>query len=428
MKNLLIFSLFLFTIICSTQSRANPSDIFGLDPASRGTAQASSLINPELWSAAVHNPAALAGLKGVTAGASWGYGYMNLNVNGRNPGILDAHGSDLGLATSIGKIFGIPISIGTAFHLPDQMIVRLQAIPASEARFIMLDNYPHRLEAAMSAAAAVTDWMKVGFGINVMMDLIGRSLHLNVGSKGGNKTSEMEIDANLPYKYVPFAGILIDRPPWLKPLRFALFFRDQYSFRLKMNILADVDVAGIVTGDAIIALKMYDHFSPRKISASASWDFGKNFTAYASLEWMQWSKFQAGISLVKILVDLGVNPPLVEAVLPSDNFHDTIVPRLGAEFTSGDFTLRAGYAYYATPAPQQTGISTLMDNNRHIIAGGMSVKFKGPSFWPWPGRLHLSYQLHLLEDRLEEKVNPTLTNIRHGGNIHHVSAGISMDF
>ncbi|MBN2724192.1 MAG: outer membrane protein transport protein [Deltaproteobacteria bacterium] len=422
------FVILIGLLLVSSNVIANPSDIFGLDPRTKGMAQAGSILVPELWSAAIHNPAALGDIKTTTAGASYSYGYFNLNVNGKDPNIIDYHGTDLGIAVPLGKILGIPVAVGTTMHLPDQMIVRVQAIPASEPRFILYDNYPHRLETGFGLAIKPLSWLSAGVGINVMMDLIGRSLHLNVGSKGGTKVSEMEIDANLPYHYVPYGGVIINSPPGLKGLKFGLFFREEYSFKLRMNILADVDVAGIVTGDAIIALKMFDHFSPRKISAALSYDFTREFSVYTSLDYYQWSSFDAGISLVKILVDLGVNPPLVEAVLPSDNFHDVFVPRIGVEFRTSGIALRGGYAYYPTPTPLQTGISTLMDNDRHIFALGASWDFKGPSFWPWPGKIHFSYQGHILRDRLVEKVNPTLLNIRHGGSIHQVSAGISMDF
>ncbi len=207
-----------------------------------------------------------------------------------------------------------------------------------------------------------------------------------------------------------------------------LYYREPYSFRMKMNILADVDVAGIVTGDAIIALKMFDHYTPRKVSLGLSWNAGGAVSLYGGLDWFQWSAFDAGISLVKILVDLGVNPPLIEAILPDDNFHDTLSPKLGLAIQAGPIRFRGGYSFIPSPAPAQTGVSTLMDNDRHVAALGFTFAFTGPSFLPYPAKVHFAYQLHALTTKTAVKANPTLPSVQHGGSIHHASLGFEMEF
>jgi Outer membrane protein transport protein (OMPP1/FadL/TodX) len=431
MKNLVssLFSL-LILFYCST-SLGNPSDLFDLDPRGKGTASSSSTVNPSFWTAAVHNPAALTGTDKISVGYNYSYGYMNLDINGSPANVLDYRGADMGIAIPLGKIFGIKMAVGTTVHLPDQMIIRAQAIPASEPRFIMYDNYPHRMQMGIGVGIEPFKWLKLGLGASVMMDLQGDSIHLNVGSQGGNKISEMEMDTALPYKLTPYGGLIIDGAglsPSLHGFKLALFYREPYYFKLKMNILADVDVAGIVKGDAIIALKMFDHFSPRKISMGLMWKKKDKIALFAGIDWLQWSQFNAGISSLKILVDLGVNPPLIEATFPPDNFHNTISPKFGMELFAGKVSFRGGYSYIPSPTPKQTGLSTLMDNDRHLLAMGLSYGFTGPSFLPWPAVLNFSYQIHGLVNRTDTKGNPTLPPVSYGGTIHQISIGMEMEF
>ncbi len=166
--------LLMLLLVLPQLALANPSDLFDLDARGKGTAGASSVAYPLAWAAALQNPAGLASVERIVVGGGYAYGYMDLTVNGKDANVLDYRGVDLGVALPLPKLFGVKSVVGLTTHLPDQMVVRVQAIPASETRFILLDNYPHRLQMGLGIGIALHPALHLGLGASVMMDLMGR--------------------------------------------------------------------------------------------------------------------------------------------------------------------------------------------------------------------------------------------------------------
>jgi hypothetical protein len=384
MKRLLSGVLFFVAVALPFTSlwASKPSDLFQIGQRAKSTAGSSGTTMPSGPAATVNNPAALTHIPGIVAGFSYSYGYMGLEVNGKDANVLDYRGFDLGLALPLPQVFSKKIRLS------------------------------------------------IGLGAAIMMDFDGEEFHLKVGSKSGQKIGEMEISSSIPYRIVPFGGLIItpEHVPLLRKCKLGFFYREPYHFNLNMNVMADVDVAGIVTGDTIIALRMHDHFSPRKIRAGIAFYFFEKHNLFFDLSWEQWSQFDAGFSTMKILVDLGINPPLVESILPDDNFRDILIFSGGLELVFQKVMLRAGYGYHPTPVPNQVGFSTLMDSDRHVLATGVGFNFKGPAILPYPIQFGLSYQLHYLVSRTASKHNSTLPSVQYGGSIHQLSIGLKMDF
>ena len=68
-------------------------------------------------------------------------------------------------------------------------------------------------------------------------------------------------------------------------------------------------------------------------------------------------------------------------MLPA-NFSDRVVPRLGVEYTAlrtNDLVLdlRVGYFYENSPAPPQTGLTNLVDTDRHAFSVGAGLDLLG---------------------------------------------------
>ena len=413
-----------------------PQDLFGVDTRGQGTAGASLVTDPAPWAAALHNPAALGDLTRLHLGWAYGYGYFGLlQVNAQDAGVLDARGVDLGLAVPLKRFWKkipFPAGVGLSLHIPDQFVVRMQAIPASEPRYILLDNYPHRLETAVSLGASPWKFLQVGFGLQMMVHLQGDDLHLGIGARSGRKFGEMMVDTTIPYGVVPQGGVILRGtflPGALSTLRLGLFWREAYTLRVKMNIVADVDITGVVSGDTILFLKMTDHFTPRKIAVGAAWSLPGRLDLYAGLDFLQWSAFDGGISEYRMRLDFGINPPLVEIHYPDDHFRDVSVPRAGFTLHAGPVSFSAGYAFMPSPVPAQEGLSTLMDNDRHVLGLGLGVKLAdGVSLWPHPIRLQSAFQYHQLVDRTELKVNATLPTVNHRGSLLHFTLGFETEF
>jgi hypothetical protein len=105
----------------------------------------------------------------------------------------------------------------------------------------------------------------------------------------------------------------------------------------------------------------------------------------------------------------------VEGMPPQEppGFHDTVTPRLGVEWGavrgSWDLTLRGGYSFVMSPAPEMTGAQAFLDNHRNVIAAGIGL---GKA----PFRVDLWLQTHLLVGRTHDRPEDT-PDIETGGTI-----------
>jgi long-chain fatty acid transport protein len=126
-------------------------------------------------------------------------------------------------------------------------------------------------------------------------------------------------------------------------------------------------------------------FSPRQVALGVAKELGC-WVLTADLTWVQWSRFPSPSATVDISLDLGAlgdqfRIPPIDRPIPAD-FHDIFVPRLGAEFTPLDgpdfgLTLRGGYGWEPSPAPEQPGTTNYIDSDKHTFAIGWSLRFPG---------------------------------------------------
>jgi hypothetical protein len=115
---------------------------------------------------------------------------------------------------------------------------------------------------------------------------------------------------------------------------------------------------------------------------------------------------------MKVLVQLAISPPLIQAMFPQPRFSDQWVPRIGAELRRRrgrwDFAARLGYAFERSPVPEQTGLTSFADNHRHVLAFGGSFALRDLKVLPKGLKLDLALQVHDLEPRITAKSRPFL--------------------
>src|SRR5205814_804792 len=104
-----------------------------------------------------------------------------------------------------------------------------------------------------------------------------------------------------------------------------------------------------------------------------------SLTVMAELVWFRWSGFRGGAPDLRVLVDLGITPPLLRALFPAEGFRDTFVPRLGLEWRrpvhrAVDVAARAGVAWEPSPVPGQTGLTSFADNDRVVVGAGAGLE------------------------------------------------------
>jgi hypothetical protein len=386
-------------LLCATAS-ADPLDTFGF--GARSTGLAGAVTASATGAAAAHtNPAGLALSSETELLLGWGYGRMGLEIDGADAGVLDTHGADLGLSIPF-RIAGVPVAVGAALHLPDQFIVRVQLIPATEPHFVLLDNDVHRIVVEPVAAVRPFPWLALGAGVSILADAVGRTIRFDVGVVGGQPLGQGALDVELPPRIAPMVGALI-LPH--ERVRVGLAYRGAVDLALRLGILANVDVAGVVTGDALIDIRAINFFTPRRVTAALAVDPLPDLTLSAELAWLGWSAFEGGAPDVRILVALGITPPLVDTLFPPDDFSDTLAPRFSAEWRAlPALALRGGYAVEPSPVPAQTGLTSFADNTRHVLALGAGLTFDVlRPVLPHPVTLDLGLQLHHLREKLTVK-------------------------
>jgi hypothetical protein len=427
----LALALALGVALAPASARANAFDTFGASSriealAGAGAAEATG------WAAAHHNPAGVAFADEVEAAVGYGYGVPRLTIDGADAQVTTPRGTSLGLSVPV-ELGWARVSFGLALYLPDQFLARIQTIPVEEPHFVLLDNNIDHIVVTPVLALRPFRWLSIGGGATLLADAAGHGITFDVGLSGGQKVGQAGLDVSLPIRAAPVLGLLVAPKKWL---RLALAWRGQVDLALSLDILARVNVVGAVTGDTLISLRAFNFFTPQKLSLGAAWDISDAWTVTAELDWVNWSGFRGGSADLRILVELGVSPSLVQALFPADRFRDTWVPRLGVEWRrpfGRRFTAaaRAGYAYERSPVPDQTGLTSFADGDQHVIAlgGGLQVAHLGDVL-EHPLSLDLALGWHELEPRTTVK-DPRLfpsAGFTAGGRIVHLSLTLAARF
>jgi hypothetical protein len=362
----------LVVIVIGSSAHADPLDLFGYGADSAAQAGARSATATGV-TAAHYNAAGVALGDRPTMLLGWGYGGMALRVNGGDADVLDAHGTSIGLA--------VPVHDGDwtyagaiALYLPDQFLARIHLIPSTEPHFVLLDNDPHRVVVEPVAALAYKDVFAIGAGASILADAASRQIVFDVGVVAGQKVGEAALDIELPVRAAPIVGI------WARPhprVRAAATYRGELSLDLRLDILANVQVAGVVTGDALVSIRAANYFTPARATGGVAIDVGDDLTIAADLAWQRWSAFGSGLPDLRVLIALDLQPPLVSTAVPPASFHDTIEARGGVEYrrhgARTDWALRAGYAWLPSPVPPQVGLTSFADGDRQMFTAGAGV-------------------------------------------------------
>ncbi len=432
--------LFFLTVACllwlsaAPAARGDVSDLMGMDARTRGMGMA-TLTLCEDYTAAVCNPAAGAMAKRISVGLGYSFSMANLKLNGAVNEVLDIRGVPVGFNAPFGLGKKLRAAVSLMAYLPDQFLARVQLVPAYEPRFVLLDNRPHRVVVNLALSVAPWKWLSIGLGATLLANASGNGINFNVGVKGGKKVGETSIDLVLPIKLAPLAGLLIKPLPWL---RFGAFYRGAIDLGVALDIVANVDVAGIVTGDAIITLRAVNYYTPHRIEVGVSVDPHPRFTLAAGVAFEMWSLYKGGVPDVRILVDLGLNPPMAQAFWPPDNFQNVVSPRLGAEYRHDfskkkyRFSARAGYVYAPTPVPAQIGLPSLVDNNRHVLAAGLGFRVARVAGWyPYPVSVDVGFQYHVLAERRTVRnllSDPMQGGLRSEGSLISLAASVKLEY
>lgn len=379
----------LATSVCASAATASasPLELFGFGGRSPGLAGA-GVASTEGYDATYVNPAGLGLVKRKRATIGGMYGAFALRMDGAQTDTDPASGLVIGGAVPmpLGGKAKDRVGIGFGFHIPTEAINRARAPFPGTPVFTLLENRSHVIGLQFAVGVHVKPRLSVGLGVNTLAVLRGG---IDVTTDGsGRFTTQSE--QRLLTRFAPIIGA---RWQWRDDVNLGIVGRGPSRSDYDIEVTNDLsEVLPVTLPEIHIAgAAQYD---PLTVAAEAAWRWKPTTVLTGHLAWAHWSGFPLPTK----------NPVTATPPQEAPGFHDTAIPRVAIEHTrralGGTFTARGGYAFLWSPAPEQTGRQSLLDNHRHMLAGGIGLD--------WPERLvplHVDawVQLHVLQPRSHTK-------------------------
>ncbi len=449
---------FLCALSCALvapQARAGVPDTFGLGARSSAMAGAVGADATD-FSAGYYNPAGLAFADGISLSAGYAYFTQQLLTNGADNGVEAVHGLGAG-AVVPGRIGGVPVAFGVTLHLPDDGLSYLKARRQEAPRWELYDTRQQLLFLAANLAVRPLPWLAVGGGIGYLSATRG-----SFGIRGRaelvrpfDSALEHTVDAELTAVRFPLAGVRA-KMPGLGALAVTYRGKSQLDLALDARLEGIVDFAGIEV-PLLYALeaRTKSSFTPEQLSLAMSVQRIAHLTLDLELAYVAWSGYESPTAQIVAELDVDAPPgtpvelpakPAPTKVLPP-GFRDRLVPRLGAEWRVAlgprdrevhgervpllEALVRAGYAFEASPVPEQRGSTSYLDADRHVVTFGAGLALHRVSAeLPGTARLDVHGLVALLPERATVKASPAdLTgDYRVSGTQVGGGAALSVDF
>lgn len=379
---------------------ASPLELFGFggrSPAMAGAGVAST----DGYDAVYLNPAGLGLVRQKRATIGGMYGDFALDLDGSETATEAASGLVIGGAVPmpLGGVARDRVGLGFGFHIPTVAINRVRTPFPGDPTFALLESRSHVIGLQFALGVRVKPRLAVGFGVLALAVLRGG---IDVTTDGGGRFTTQS-EQRLLTRFAPIAGA---RWAWRDDVDLGVVARAPLRSDYDITVTSDLsDVLPLeLPAIRIAGTAQYD---PLTVAFEAAWRWKPGLTLTGHLAWAHWSGFP-----LPTQNPVTGNPPLEEP-----GFHDTAVPRVAVEYVrpalGGTLAARGGYAFIWSPAPEQRGRQTLLDNHRHLVSGGLGLS--------WPGRalpLHLDawIQLHALQPRRHVK-DTTMDVFETGGRI-----------
>ncbi len=396
-------------------ARASTLDLFGFGMRSPGLAGA-GVATADDYEAVYANPAGLAEVRHKRATVGAVLADFGLRLDGADAGVDTATGVVLGGAVPVplGGAGKDRVGLGVGFYVPNSAINRVRQPFPGEPSYVLLANRAHVVALQVALGVRLTSYVSVGVGVIALAILRG-GIDVSTDA-GGHFVSSSE--QRLLTRFAPVLGGRYRRGDLAVGLTLRAPSRSDYDITVTTDL-----------GDAVplelppIRIAGASQYDPLTVAAEVARRRG-TVELSAQLAWQRWSALPA-----PTLNAVSGSPPQ-----EPPNFHDTVVPRFAAEWShaAGRLTAQArmGYAFLWSPAGEQTGQQSLVDNHRHLLAVGGSVAIAGRL----PIRLDFYTQLHLLQARTHTKGTvagddnpPPSESIRTGGHVLVLGAALGVD-
>jgi long-subunit fatty acid transport protein len=369
-------------------AHASTMDLFGFggrSPALAGTGLASSTD----YEATFLDPAGLADARRRGATVGFLYGNFDLQLAGQKADVSPARGSIIGgvVPMPLGGVLRDRVGLGFGFYVPLDTLNKAKAPFPGDPSFALLANRSQVIAIQLGLGYRIDDRWSVGVGVIALAALKGT---ISVTSDPAGRFTTFS-EEKLVTQLAPVVGGRWHRPGGTLAIGATLRMpsRSDYDIEVTSDLGSAVPVA--LPPIRIAGNAQYD---PLTLAVEAAWQWQPDVLLSAQLAYQRWSPFPLPTE----------NPvPSTPAQGPT-GFHDTAVPRISIEHTrtlgGAHVALRAGYAFLWSPAPEQTGRQSLLDNDRHLGSIGLGVAWPDSSI---PLRLDAWGQAQYLMFRANRK-------------------------
>jgi hypothetical protein len=407
MKRALLTALVAALAFASSSASADPTRLLGFGP--RGLAHGGAMLTmDDPIAASINNPALLSMGERNEIGGGYIFARPKITLNGQDANLIDVRGFFVGAAVPFSyKDWGF--GLGFSAHLPDQFLLRVHSVPATQPRAVMWDAPPHRLVANVALGVRYKKIVAIGIGASIFGRFSAEYLDFEIDATPGRTRTTASHDFTFPIVLTPVASIVLTPKPWL---RLAARYTGDVELGLMLPIVAQVTVPGTsVDGPIGLLFAGPSIYSPREIAAGGSVEW-KGLMLSAELLFQNWAAIREVSARIATDFDpdqLGVEVPASDFMAPDPGYRNTFTPRFAASYAMDidvyTLTLRAGYAFVPTPVPLQRGVTNFADSNRHVIGVGGTFGFE----WDWlklPFELDAGVQFQRITPRTAEKDDP----------------------
>lgn len=423
-------------------ARASDLDQFGFGARPMAMGGAFTALASD-FTGTYYNPGALGAAESVSVGGGFSYAAYDLEFRGEDPRFDDRVERQqplsvitIGVSASLGEpgtfIHRITPALGVL--IPTRQIVGVEAQTGpGRPEFFLYGSRRDKLGVLPAVAFKILpagdigQTLSIGVGATVLADINGEFRF----DLDDTPDSSISTDLKLEYDVAPNVGVFWWPVDWLS---FGLCYRGKLS--LKADFDVDIELTGDDDPEFPLRLEAITLWQPQQVAIGLAVDPFDWMTLAFDVTWQDWSAFDDPFITLR---------PIVAQIDP--DFEDVFVPRVGVEIEPVRWlAFRLGYYYQESPIPAQSGETTLVDLDKHVISFGIG--------WDWwttrevivregdtlrleeeeahPLSVDAFFQWHhLLEDRVEKDdpaSSPVGASYRASGEIFNIGIEASLKF
>jgi long-subunit fatty acid transport protein len=367
--------------LCAAAAHASPEDIFGFGPRSSALG-ATGAASAEGYEAVYGNPALLSLARSRQLAVGFSSAIFDLQAK-THLSYDPLHGSTIGavLPLPFGGVLKDRIAIGLGFFSPFDLVVRGRILYPDIPQYPLADRAQ---SVAVQAGIGVdlgglVPGLRIGGGFAALAALTGTVL-VATDATGRIGTT---VDDTLVASYGPIAGVSYDiDDTWRLGVTFRGVLVGNFNVVITVQdlgslVVPPLNISGVAQYDPWqIALELARVRGPWKVAVGLTY---KRWSIYPGL-----AEATVRCPTVDPMTGLPFTGDCTATAPPPPGYHDILVPHFGAErtFAAGlgmDVHLRGGFFFEPSPAPAQSQLSNLYDNDRAVFTLGYGVEVGPPS-------------------------------------------------